>query len=110
MQRLANKIALVTGASQGIGEAIAVAFGREGTNVVVTARTRPALQALAQQLTHMGVEALAVPADLAIESDIQRIAEERVLRTLMQKCTLRNKGVVYQTHTGLPLGPFGPSR
>jgi len=51
MQRLANKTAIVTGASRGIGKAIAVAFGQEGAKVVVTARTTTALEALADQLT-----------------------------------------------------------
>jgi 3-oxoacyl-[acyl-carrier protein] reductase len=76
MQRLTNKIAIVTGASRGIGKAIAVTFGREGAKVVVTARTTTALEALADQLSQTGVEALAVTADLAVETDLQRIVEE----------------------------------
>ncbi len=95
MQCLANKIALITGASKGIGKAIAVAFGREGANVVVTARTRPVLQALAQQLTQMGVEALAVPADLAIESDIQRIAKEALARFGRIDILVNNAAIIH---------------
>ena len=95
MQRLANKIALVTGASKGIGKAIAVAFGREGANVVVTARTRSVLQALAQQLTHMGVESLAVPADLAVASDIQRIAEEALARFGRIDILVNNAAIIH---------------
>ncbi len=95
MQRLANKIALVTGASKGIGKAIAVAFGREGAHVVVTARTRSVLEALAQQLTHLGVEALAVPADLAVELDIQRIAEEALARFGRIDILVNNAAIIH---------------
>ena len=76
MQRLANKIAIVTGASRGIGKAIALTFGREGAKVAVTARTTKALEALADQLNQTGVEALAVTAYLAVETDLERIVEE----------------------------------
>ena len=95
MQRLANKIALVTGASKGIGKAIAVAFGREGAHVVVTARTQSVLHALAQQLTEIGVEALAVPADLAIASDIQRIAEEALARFGRIDILVNNAAIIH---------------
>lgn len=78
MGRLEKKVAVVTGASRGIGKAIALAFGREGANVVVTARTKEALEALVNQLKSQGAEALAVTADLSREADIQRIAEETV--------------------------------
>ncbi len=78
MGRLEKKVAVVTGASRGIGKAIAFAFGREGANVVVTARTREALEELVNRLKHQGTEALAVVADLSKEADILRIAEETV--------------------------------
>lgn len=80
MQRLTNKIAIVTGASRGIGKAIALAFGREGAKVIVTARTTKALEALTDQLSQTGVEVMAVTADLAVETDLQRIVEETLGR------------------------------
>ena len=45
MRKLENRIAIVTGASQGIGKAIAFAFGQRGAKVVVTARTTNAIEA-----------------------------------------------------------------
>jgi len=45
-----NKTALITGASAGIGKAFAIKFAQEGWNLVVTARRKPQLEELAQQL------------------------------------------------------------
>ena len=76
MGKLENKIAVVTGASRGIGEAIALAFGREGAQIVATARTTKALESLVSRLGEMGIDALAVTADLSVDADIQRIVDE----------------------------------
>ena len=80
MGKLENKIAVVTGASRGIGEAIALAFGREGAQIIATARTTKALESLVSRLGEMGVEALAVTADVSVEAHIQRIVEETLKR------------------------------
>lgn len=78
MEKLTGKTAIVTGASRGIGKAIALTLGREGANVVATARTTEALTDLVDQLQAMGVEGLAVTADLSVDGDIQRIADATV--------------------------------
>ena len=56
-QRLANKVAIVTGAGQGIGEAIAVAYARAGAKVVITGRTMSKLEAVAKKIRDAGGEA-----------------------------------------------------
>ena len=76
MGKLENRVAIVTGASRGIGKAIALAFGREGAKVVVTARTTEALESLVGQLQDTGVEALAVTADVRIDDDLKRITND----------------------------------
>ena len=70
---LKGKVALVTGASRGIGEAIAVRLGMEGANVVVSARTAESgesklpgtLHDTVERVRKTGVEVMFVKADLA---------------------------------------------
>ena len=68
-----NKVVIVTGASSGIGEATARAFGREGAKVVLAARRVDKLQTLAQEINSMntGTETLVIQADLSKLEDIQ---------------------------------------
>jgi 3-oxoacyl-[acyl-carrier protein] reductase len=65
MFSLKDKIALVTGASQGIGRAIAVALTENGAKVVIAARNTEKLNALAAEITQAGGESLIVPMDVA---------------------------------------------
>ncbi len=68
-----NKVAIITGASSGIGEATARGFGREGAKVVLAARRVDKLQILAQEINSMktGAETLVIQADLSKLDDIQ---------------------------------------
>ncbi len=106
MQKLADKVALVTGASQGIGRAVALAFGRGGAKVVVTARTTGALEALAAQIRDMGVEALAVTADLSLETDIQRLNDEALSHFGRIDLLVNNAALI---HPPLDLVDFDPA-
>ena len=62
---LKGKVALISGASRGIGEATALAFANAGANVVVASRKLPDLEKVAEQIRAKGVKSLAVAAHVA---------------------------------------------
>jgi NAD(P)-dependent dehydrogenase (short-subunit alcohol dehydrogenase family) len=74
--RLAGKVALVTGAQQGIGKAIALAYGREGASVVVNYLDNPsAAAAVAAQIRAFGPQAVAVKGDVARLDEVEQMIE-----------------------------------
>jgi NADP-dependent 3-hydroxy acid dehydrogenase YdfG len=71
---LDGKVAWVTGAGSGIGEAAALALAREGTAVALTGRRREPLEAVAGRIAKAGGKALALPGDLGAQDAAGRIA------------------------------------
>jgi len=78
MARLAGKVAIVTGASAGIGAETAKRFAEEGAKVVVVARTVARAQAVVDQIKAKGGEALAVACDIANEDQIKAMIEQTI--------------------------------
>lgn len=70
MGKLSGKVALVTGANQGIGKAIARAFASEGAKLVICARNVAKLQVTAAELRADGADVLATPADVSSEAAV----------------------------------------
>ncbi len=82
-----NRLAVVTGASSGIGEAYAERLARDGWNLVVIARRLERLDALASRLGDgHGVESRPIQADLADHSDLERVCEHIVSLPAMWAC------------------------
>jgi len=72
---VADKAALITGASSGIGLAMARALGEDGYGVTVSARRPEKLEAAAEDLRSEGLDLLSVPANMADEEDVKKLAE-----------------------------------
>lgn len=70
---LLGKVAVVTGASKGIGEGVAMALARRGCRVVLTARSRDTLQAAVDRIAGLGGAAEAVPGDVTSAADVDRL-------------------------------------
>ncbi|MBW1709503.1 MAG: SDR family oxidoreductase [Deltaproteobacteria bacterium] len=62
--QLNNKVAVITGGGRGIGQAIALAFAREGADVVVSARTAEEIEKTVKKVEEVGRRGVAIPADL----------------------------------------------
>ena len=71
----AGKVAIVTGGGTGIGKACAERLSRQGAAVVVTGRRSDPLHAIVTKLTDAGGNAIAVPGDLTIESDVATVLQ-----------------------------------
>src|SRR5207253_7244715 len=77
--RLAGKVALVTGAQQGIGKAIALAYGHEGASVVLNyLDNQAAAEESATQIRALGQRAVTIAGDVAQATDVRRMIEEGV--------------------------------
>jgi NADP-dependent 3-hydroxy acid dehydrogenase YdfG len=75
MNNLHRRVALVTGAGRGIGKAVSVSLAKAGCRVVLAARTREQIEAVQKEILSQGGEALAIPTDLTVDEDIQRLVE-----------------------------------
>ena len=75
MDRLKDKIALVTGSSRGIGAAIAALFAREGAKVALHGRDAEALSAVLAGIMQVGGEAIYVTADVTKFADIEAMRQ-----------------------------------
>ncbi len=70
-KRLRGKVALVTGAGQGIGRGVALALAEQGASVGVLGRTTPKVDAVAGEITEAGGTALALTADVSVKSEVE---------------------------------------
>lgn len=76
MNRLAGKVALVTGAAQGIGKGIAAAYAREGAKVALLDVDEASTHTAAQDIQQTGTETLAVAADVSDENAVNRAVQD----------------------------------
>ena len=75
--RLKDQTALVTGASRGIGEAIARAFAKEGAHLAITGHSRQELEALKNEFIGQGVRCESIVADLTQNGAVDQVWRQR---------------------------------
>jgi ribitol 2-dehydrogenase len=90
-QKLSGKVALVTGASSGIGRAMAQTLAAEGVKLALVGRSAERLQAVAKKLS--AVESLVLPADLSRPADVERVAADSLARFGRIDILLANAGL-----------------
>ena len=73
---LKGKVALITAASQGIGRAIALTFAREGARIVICARGRKALEAVAAEAAQLGTEPMVLTCDVTDPVQVRQVMEQ----------------------------------
>jgi NAD(P)-dependent dehydrogenase (short-subunit alcohol dehydrogenase family) len=100
MNALADKVAIITGASSGIGYATSMLFAREGAKVVVGARRRAELEALVEEIEASGGTAVALAGDVRDEGFAQALVETAVGRFGGLDVAFNNAG---------SLGEMGPT-
>lgn len=94
MPALPNKVAIVTGASSGIGYATAKLFAREGAKVVVAARRQPELDALVEEITQAGGYAAALTGDVKDEAFAKALVELAIGRFGSLDVAFNNAGTI----------------
>jgi NAD(P)-dependent dehydrogenase (short-subunit alcohol dehydrogenase family) len=98
MSALFNKVAIITGASSGIGYATAKLFAREGAKVVVAARRQPELDALVEEITQAGGQAFALVGD---------VKDERFAKDLVDLAKTRFGGLDVAFNNAGTMGEMG---
>ncbi len=90
---LSEKIALVTGATRGIGRAVASRLGRLGASMAICARSRDELERTATGLRDQGIAVLPIVADLTRAADVQRMIEETCRQLGEIEILVNNAGI-----------------
>ncbi|HVV24581.1 MAG TPA: SDR family NAD(P)-dependent oxidoreductase [Pseudonocardiaceae bacterium] len=89
----ANKVVLVTGASRGIGRAVALAFAREGARLVLAARSPDRLAQVATEVRELGSAALPVPTDVTSHEAVTALVDAATERFGTIDVLVNNAGI-----------------
>lgn len=103
---LNEKVVIVTGASSGLGRALAFAFARRAAKVVLVARREDRLETVRREIEPYTSDVLAIPADVSREDDLRRVVEQTLARFGRIDVLVNNAGIF----TGGPFQGQDPAR
>ena len=89
-----DKVALITGASQGLGRALALAFAREGASVAINSRSEESIRPVAEEAEGIGAEVLARVADVSRSADVEKLVDATVERFGRVDVLVNNAGLL----------------
>ena len=95
--RFKDRTVIVTGAGYGIGKQIALAFGREGGNVVLAARSKDKMEAVAKELREMGTKPLVIPLDQRMEPQVREMVAKTASTYGKIDVLINNSGIAGPT-------------
>jgi NAD(P)-dependent dehydrogenase (short-subunit alcohol dehydrogenase family) len=91
---LEGKVAIITGASQGLGRALALAYAEEGARVVMNSRSEESLRPVAEEAVSSGAEVLAIAADVSQSADVERLVGAATQRFGQVDVLVNNAGLL----------------
>jgi len=92
-----QKVALITGAGQGMGKAVAITLGQQGAQIAVNDRNKDAAEATASELQKLGINAIAIPADVTLKNDVQNMIQKTTDHFGTLHILINNAGILYPT-------------
>src|SRR5437016_10615686 len=102
MERLSGKVAIVTGASRGVGKAVALALAGEGADIVVAAKTSEpnsrlpgTIHETAAAVQKLGRRALAVPCNVREAEDVERMVQKTITEFGKIDILINNAGAIF---------------
>jgi NAD(P)-dependent dehydrogenase (short-subunit alcohol dehydrogenase family) len=91
---LEGKVAMITGASQGLGRALALAYATEGASIVINSRSEGSIRPVAEEAESLGAEVLALAADVSNSADVERLVDKAAERFGRIDVLVNNAGLL----------------